>query len=170
MARVMMLPKVGVNMTEAVITRWLISVGDRISEGDPIMEAETDKATQEIQSTGSGVVVKLIAKEGQTVQCHEAILELAEEDEQPATAIGAEAAKGSSVKAATVPTPAASAPIAGVRSAETVPAGARKRISPLAKKIARERGIDWRLVEPSVPGARVVSADVRAYQAPAALR
>jgi pyruvate dehydrogenase E2 component (dihydrolipoamide acetyltransferase) len=162
----MTLPKVGVNMTEAVVMKWLVGVGDTIREGDPIMEAETDKATQEIQSTGSGVVAKLIAAEGQTVQCHEPILELAAEDEQPAAAASTEAVKEPAAKVATVPEPAQPAPV--FAPAETAAEAARKRISPLAKKIAREKGIDWRQVEPSVPGGRVVLEDVLAYKGNAA--
>ena len=67
MSKKMALPKIGVNMTEAMIAKWLIKPGDRIQEGDPVLEAETDKSTQEIYATESGVVSRLLAEEGDTV-------------------------------------------------------------------------------------------------------
>ena len=81
MARIMSLPKIGVNMTEALISRWLIKVGDTVTVGDAILEAETDKAVQEIYATESGIVSKLLRAEGETVQCHEDILVLIDEGE-----------------------------------------------------------------------------------------
>ncbi len=81
MAKSMALPKIGVNMTEAVIAEWYIKAGDVIKEGDPILNAETDKATQDIYATDSGTVGKLVAEIGQTVQTQETILLLLEDGE-----------------------------------------------------------------------------------------
>ena len=82
MAIKMALPKIGVNMTEAVITKWLIKPGDKLCEGDAVAEAETDKATQEILSTSSGTVAELLFSEGDTVQCFEDYVILIEEGEE----------------------------------------------------------------------------------------
>jgi len=78
MAKRMTLPKIGVNMTEATIMKWLIQPGDIINEGDAVMEAETEKATQEIFATESGIVAKLLFEEGETVECHEDIIVFSE--------------------------------------------------------------------------------------------
>ena len=64
MTRTMTLPKIGVNMTEAVVDSWFVKEGDRVREGDAILLAETDKATQDIYATDSGIVAKLLVKEG----------------------------------------------------------------------------------------------------------
>lgn len=81
MAKKMTLPKIGVNMEEAVVNKWLVKVGDRVEEGDAIMEAETDKANQEICATDSGIVGRLLVREGDTVQCNEPIILLLDEGE-----------------------------------------------------------------------------------------
>ena len=81
MAKKMALPKIGVNMTEAMITKWLVKTGDKIKDGDPVLEAETDKLTQEIYATESGIVAKLLAAEGETVQCYQDIMVLTAEGE-----------------------------------------------------------------------------------------
>ena len=79
MIKTMALPKLGVNMTEAMITRWLVKPGDKVNEGESILEAETDKAVQQIPSTQTGIVMELLCSEGDTVQCHEAIITFIEE-------------------------------------------------------------------------------------------
>lgn len=158
MAKKMALPKIGVNMTEAVITKWLVKTGDSIQDGDPVLEAETDKSTQEIYATESGVVTKLLAAEGETVQCGEDILVLTAEGE-----IYAE--NGNAAQPAVAEKPAAEIPL--VKTAESqvcvAATGARIRVSPLAKKTAKEMGIDLRLVTPAVPGARIVKKDVLGF-------
>ena len=67
MARTMTLPKIGVNLEEITLIRWLVKVGDMVNEGDPILEAETDKATQEFYSTESGILAALLVEEGDIV-------------------------------------------------------------------------------------------------------
>ena len=156
--RRMQLPKIGVNMTEAVIAKWLVEPGDKVNEGDPIIEAETDKSTQEIYATESGIVAKLLADEGETVQCYSDIMVLTDEGVEYDEAEGAAPAETEGPKARETTPPETPAPVR-----PTVPAavpGTRVRISPLAKKIAKENGIDFRLVPPAVPGGRIVKADV----------
>ncbi len=152
MSKKMALPKIGVNMTEAMIAKWLIKPGDRIQEGDPVLEAETDKSTQEIYATESGVVSRLLAEEGDTVQCYQDILLLDAENgveekaEKPAPQNKAEVPVQKNISPATVPFKTQG-----------------KRVSPLAKKVAKDMHIDIRQVQPAKPGARIVKADVVAY-------
>ncbi len=68
MPRIMTLPKLGINMTEATVIEWLVKEGDYVVEEQPVMEAETDKASQEIPSTQSGVIARILVKPGETVQ------------------------------------------------------------------------------------------------------
>ena len=162
MARKMALPKIGVNMTEAVIAKWLVKPGDVICEGDAIIEAETDKSTQEIYATEGGVVAKLLAEEGQTVPCHADIMVLVDEGEE----YREEAAAAEPKPAPAAQTPADCAPAQPVAPAQTAntpcarPAEGRVRISPLARKIARENGVDFHRISPAVPGGRIVKEDV----------
>ena len=160
MARKMALPKIGVNMTEAFISKWLIKQGDRVCVGDAVLEAETEKSSQEIYATEAGIVAELLCLEGDTVQCHEDIIIFIDEGEDY-------------VKAPQVLEPVA-APAASAESKpepETAPretpftGGLRIRISPLAKKMAAEHKIDVSLLAPSEPGGRIVKADVLRFLA-----
>lgn len=160
MARKMALPKIGVNMTEAVIAKWLVSPGDAVKDGDAIMEAETDKSTQEIYATESGIVAKLLADEGQTVECYSDIMVLTDEGEE----YKEESVAVEKPEAKAAP-PVAAAPVAAVVNTAPAPAvsGARVRVSPLAKKIAQENGIDFHRVPPATVGGRIVKKDVLAF-------
>lgn len=158
MARKMALPKIGVNMTEAVIAKWLVKPGDTLNEGDAIIEAETDKSTQEIYATEGGIVAKLLADEGQTVECYSDIMVLVDEGEEYKEEDSPAPVKEQELETpATPPVTSVSAP-AAVKTA--APAGGRVRISPLAKKIAKENGIDFHIIPPAISGARVVKKDV----------
>jgi pyruvate dehydrogenase E2 component (dihydrolipoamide acetyltransferase) len=184
MAKRIALPKIGVNMTEAVITRWLVTPGDAVRDGDPVLEAETDKATQEICATEDGVIAELIAQEGDTVQCGEDIFVIREEGEEytpgAAAAAAADAADVAAAAASAVTGAAAADAVAGEGAGEGGPVGAaaasaartdapgvadgaRLRVSPLAKKMAKEQGVDLSLVAPKTPGGRIVGADVAVY-------
>ncbi len=185
MAKNMTLPKIGVNMTEATITKWLISVGDTIAEGDVVCEAETDKSTQEIYATESGIVGQLLVAEGETVLCHQDMLMLLAEGEEaaplvkptptapaaPAAPKQAPMAAPSQLNTAIAAIVKKSAPTAATNQLNTAVAAIVKktskvRISPLAKKIAKEMGIDISLLSPAAPGARIVKKDVLSFKKP----
>lgn len=158
MARKMALPKIGVNMTEAVIAKWLVKVGDKVADGDAIIEAETDKSTQEIYATESGIVAQLLVSEGETVECNSDIMVLVDEGEEydpqkeETPVLKEEPAQEEMEKEAHTPVAPAPARIGS--------SGARVCVSPLAKKIAQENGIDFHIIPPSVPGGRIVKNDV----------
>jgi len=156
----MVMPKIGVNMTEAVIAKWLIKPGDKVAKDAHILDAETDKATQEILATEEGVVLRLLAAEGDTVECQQPILTLAAEGEDLDEAAAFEPPAQAAVSGA--PEPVAVVLAAPVE-VPAVPEGVRVRISPLAKKTARELGVDYMLVPPARPGGRIVRADVFKY-------
>lgn len=159
MSKTMTLPKIGVNMTEAIIDEWFVKPGDKISEGDAIFLAETDKATQDIFATESGVVGKLLAEQGDKVEIHQPIMILLDEGEEYTqdTADEAPEAKEETTKEEVAAKPAAPVVTTVKRT------GDRVRISPLAKKLAKEKGISIADLTPNEPGKRIVKADVLAY-------
>ena len=161
MSRRMTLPKIGVNMTEAVISKWLVKPGDVIKEGDPVIEAETDKSTQEIYATEGGKIAELLAEEGETVQCHADIIVLIDEGEEYVKEEKAETAKPEK-EAAAAPEEKAAEPPKNV-SAPVKVQGDRVRISPLARKIAKENGIDINVLAGFYPNKRIVKNDVNEY-------
>ena len=82
MPRTMTLPKIGVNMTEAIIDEWFVKEGDTVVKGDAILLAETDKATQDIYATDSGIVGKLLAAPGEKVHINQPIMVLVDAGEE----------------------------------------------------------------------------------------
>ena len=152
MAKAMIMPKIGVNITEAQITRWLIAEGDYVDEGQPVFEAETDKAIQEISSTTSGTIAKILAEEGDTVKILEPIAIVAQ--------------KGETVSEEDIKR------LAGdmvarkkIISSVNIIQNTHIKISPLAKKIANQMGIDYALVKPEQEGARICKDDILRYSA-----
>ena len=162
MPKEMTLPKIGVNMTEAVICEWKVGVGDKVAKDDLIMVAETDKALQEIFATDSGIVEKLRCEEGDTVACNAPII-LLKEDGEESEAEEASEKTGTKPKAAEAkPAGAKLAPMEEETTNVPMPED-RVKISPLAKKTAKERGIDIRDLKPREEGKRIVKSDVPDY-------
>lgn len=75
------LPKLGVDMVEAKIVKWIVKEGDVVKEGDTLVEVETDKAVQEIHATTSGIIKELLIEEGETVLCQQPIISFVEPGE-----------------------------------------------------------------------------------------
>lgn len=150
------MPKMGYDMTEGTILRWRKQEGDEVKRGEIIAEIETTKVTVEVEAYSSGVLRKILVREGQTVPVGQVIAVIAGRDE----AIPGLVEKAApSVKGA--PTPAVKAEEAAlVAKAEAAP---RIAASPLARQIAREQGIDLRLIRGTGPGGRIIKEDVEAF-------
>lgn len=167
MPTVMNMPKIGVNMTEAKITEWIVKEGDIIKEGDHILDAETDKAVQEIYSTMSGVIAKILTPVGMDVLCQSPIALMVEPGEKLDNEflnkfVGYNSDENKKEDVEIVKKPTKEVPADNqTDAAETV--SGRERISPLAKKLAKNLGISFAEIQPSKPGARIVKADVLAY-------
>lgn len=157
MPRTMTLPKIGVNMTEAIIGEWFVKEGDTIREGDAILRAETDKATQDIYATDSGILGKRLVHSGDRVEIHQPIMVLLDEGEEYSGVTKNE----TGTLPQTTNKQESSASMKKVCVQESKPHG---RISPLAKKLAKERGIDIADLKPANPKKRIVKADVLAFQ------
>ncbi len=152
------MPKLGQTMEEGKIERWLKKEGDRVAKGDVLLEITTDKATLEVESYGSGIIKKILAGEGETIPVTNVIAYIGEEaDELPP--LSQEKTEGPPQEEK------AGAPVApmGETSGET---GSRILASPLAKRLAREKGIDLSQIKGTGPGGRVTKEDVEAIKAP----
>ncbi len=175
------MPQMGADMTEGTLLRWLKQEGDDVARGEVIAEIETDKANVEIEAFDGGVFRKVLAQEGDIVKVGEVIAVIAGADEDVskymngASAIAKEtdaqpAQASAPIKAPERPVSAAAAAATATTGAQPVrrPAGGRLRVSPLAKRIAEDRGIDLQRVRGTGPDGRIVKRDVEALGADAA--
>ncbi len=162
MPKIMTLPKIGVNMTEATIVEWVAKEGDTIKVGDHILDAETDKAVQEIEATEAGVLAKILAQPGQVVECQKPIAILTEPGEKLPDDFDISVLAGEE-KTEPAQSPAATQAVAAPQQSAAAQSGGRVKISPSAKKLAKESGLDYTQIRPSKAGARITEADVKAF-------
>ena len=169
------LPRLGQGMESGTIVRWLKSEGDQVEKGEPLYELDTEKVTQEVEADASGVLLKILAGEGEEIEVGKAIAVIGEEGEDvPDAEPEAKEAKEEPAEAAAesengrpeeAEAPAAAEPQVSEPAAAD---GGRVKASPLARRIARERGIDLRSLRGTGPEGRIVAEDVeRAEVAPA---
>ncbi len=169
MAETINMPKLGFDMAEGLLVRWVKQVGETINKGDVLAEIETDKATVEVESSASGVVLQHIVDQGTVVPVNAPIAVVGQEGEKveapPKVESGKSDEKADEKPAApSQPTPASTSQASG--PAETVasgqPSAGSVKASPLAKKIARDNNINLASIQGSGPGGRVVRKDVEA--------
>jgi pyruvate dehydrogenase E2 component (dihydrolipoyllysine-residue acetyltransferase) len=165
------LPRLGQGMESGVIVRWLKSEGDAVKKGEPLYELDTDKVTQEVEAEVDGTLLKIVVPEGE-VEVGATVAVIGEDGAAPAEAPPAKeeaetpaeatpaSAKEIQEEAGTVPAddsaPAEPAPPAAAPSRE----GARVKASPLARRIARERGVDLQSLRGTGPEGRILAEDV----------
>jgi pyruvate dehydrogenase E2 component (dihydrolipoamide acetyltransferase) len=158
------MPKMGDGMEEGTILRWIKHEGDPVAVEEPIAEIETDKANVEIPAEDSGILTRIVVGEGQTVPVGTVIAYIGEPG--PSAGNGRETRPAEALTA-TPPHPAGapSAPTLEEEKQATTrgPEIERVKASPLARKMAREMGIDLALLSGSGPGGRIVERDVEAY-------
>ncbi|UYW01475.1 pyruvate dehydrogenase complex dihydrolipoamide acetyltransferase [Flavobacterium agricola] len=164
--KIITMPRLSDTMTEGTVATWLKKIGDTITEGDILAEIETDKATMEFEAFEAGTLLYIGVEEGQTasVDAVLAILGPAGTDVS-AFVNGAPAPQAAPAKAETTAVPAQAAPAASANQA-AVPAvvnSGRIFASPLAKKIAEDKGIDLRSVKGSGENGRIIKADVESF-------
>ncbi|MEN9683518.1 MAG: hypothetical protein RLZZ427_1269 [Pseudomonadota bacterium] len=161
------MPALSPTMEEGTLAKWLVKVGDKVSSGDIMAEIETDKATMEFEAVDEGVITAIAVPEGsEGVKVGTVIATLAGEDEDVSAVPAAPVAKPASAPVA-APAAAVSAP-APVPAAKPMATGDRIVASPLAKRIAADRGVDLAAVRGSGPNGRIVKADVEGAPAGAA--
>jgi pyruvate dehydrogenase E2 component (dihydrolipoamide acetyltransferase) len=171
MANIIEMPKLSDTMTVGTLVKWLKKEGDAVKSGDMLAEVETDKATMELESFFDGTLLSIFVKAGSQVPLGAPLCAIGKPGEKvdaPAPK-AAEAAvpQAPAPVAAPAPTPALApapspAPVAApVPAQAAVPAG-RIKVSPLARKLAAEKGVDLSNVKGSGPGGRIIRADVLA--------
>lgn len=159
MAETINMPKLGFDMAEGLLVRWVKQVGETINKGDVLAEIETDKATVEVESSASGVVLQLIAEQGTMVPVN-----------APIAVVGAEGEKVDAPAAAPVESgkqkaeekPASQTPPASAQTTQASAStdGGPVKASPLARKIARDNNINLAQLQGSGPNGRIVRKDV----------
>jgi pyruvate dehydrogenase E2 component (dihydrolipoamide acetyltransferase) len=164
MATEVLMPALSPTMEEGTLAKWLVKAGDKVKSGQILAEIETDKATMEFEAVDEGIVGSLLVAEGTAgVKVNTPIAVMLEEGES------ADAAPAPA-KAAPVATPVAvesraeARPTAAVAPAPVAATGARVFASPLARRIAAEKGLDLSKVVGSGPHGRIVKADVEGAQ------
>ncbi|MCA9292876.1 MAG: 2-oxo acid dehydrogenase subunit E2 [Phycisphaerales bacterium] len=170
------MPRLSDTMEQGTIVSWSVKEGDSVSAGDVLGDIETDKATMELQSFDDGTVAALLLKEGKSVRVGTAIMVLAEDGEDAAS-VKAQYADGANASAPAKSEETAAASSGGSDSssngasstAVAEPAhtsnghgGGRVFASPLAKKVAQERGVNLAGIEGTGPGGRIIQRDVEA--------
>ena len=165
-----LMPALSPTMEEGTLAKWLVKEGDTVSSGDLLAEIETDKATMEFEAVDEGVIGKLMVAEGTEAVKVNTVIAVLLEDGESASDIGTAAAP----KAAEAPVANAAAP-APQAAATSAPApaapqkdGTRIFASPLARRIAADKGLDLATVRGSGPKGRIVKADVMDAQPSAA--
>ncbi|PZQ51030.1 MAG: pyruvate dehydrogenase complex dihydrolipoamide acetyltransferase [Novosphingobium pentaromativorans] len=164
------MPALSPTMEEGKLAKWLVKEGDTVSSGDIMAEIETDKATMEFEAVDEGVIGKILVAEGTDgVKVGTVIAVLAGEGED-ASAVSAAPEKAEAPKAAAKPAEAAPAPAAAAPAPAAASALKEGRVaaSPLAKRIAADKGVDLATVKGSGPNGRIVKADVEGAKAGAA--
>ena len=157
-----LMPALSPTMEEGTLAKWLVKEGDTVSSGDIIAEIETDKATMEFEAVDEGVIGKILIAEGsEGVKVNTPIAVLLE-DGETADDVAAASAPAAAPTAAPAPSAAAAAEPAAVAAAPAAPAhdGTRVFASPLARRIAADKGLDLSQISGSGPRGRIVKADV----------
>ena len=169
------MPALSPTMEEGTLAKWLVKEGDTVAAGDLLAEIETDKATMEFEAVDEGTIAKIVVAEGTDgVKVGTVIAILAAEGEDASAAASAPAsapAPAAEAPAETkAPTPTPEVKGYGVSPAEQAPGhpqaapaadgGTRVKASPLARRLAEQRGLDLSTLQGSGPGGRIVKADI----------
>jgi len=158
-AQDIVMPRLSDSMEEGTILRWLKSAGDQVSLGEELVEIETDKANMVYEAPAGGTLIETLAQEGDTLPIGQVIARVGEAGEKP-SGDGA-AAKREPEAAVDAPTQAPVETPPTEAHAPAAPSGdGRVKASPLARRIASEKGLDLAALSGSGPGGRIVKADV----------
>lgn len=156
-----LMPALSPTMEEGTLAKWLVKEGDTLSSGDVMCEIETDKATMEFEAVDEGVIGKILIAEGTEGVKVNAAIAILLEDGESADDIGAQSAAPAPASAPKAEAPAAAeAPKAAPAPAAAKSDGSRLFASPLARRIAEQKGLDISQIKGSGPHGRIVKADI----------
>ncbi|MBD9197903.1 MAG: 2-oxo acid dehydrogenase subunit E2 [Clostridiales bacterium] len=157
MAYEVLMPQLGLTMEEGTVSQWIKHEGDEVKTGDVIVEITTDKLTNEVASEHDGVMLKIVAQEGEDIPVKGLLCYIG----QPGEAVGDAPAAPAAAPAAAETAPAAAAPAAAPAPVAAAN-GKRIRISPLARKTAAKMGVDYSGIAGTGPSGRIVVKDILA--------
>ena len=157
MAYEVLMPQLGLTMEEGTVSQWIKHEGDEVKTGDVIVEITTDKLTNEVASEHDGVMLKIVAQEGEDIPVKGLLCYIG----QPGEAVGDAPAAPAAAPAAAAAAPAAAAPAAAPAPVAAAN-GKRIRISPLARKTAAKMGVDYSGIAGTGPSGRIVVKDILA--------
>lgn len=163
MASIITLPAIVADAADAVVQTWLVAVGDTVERGQPVADIETEKATVELEAEASGKVSRMLVEAGSTVQVGAPILLLSDgsDSDEELEAFLSEATSPEERQSESAAADAYTSPVpATIPEPSSDVADARIFISPLARRRARERGLDITTVSGSGPGGRILRRDV----------
>jgi pyruvate dehydrogenase E2 component (dihydrolipoyllysine-residue acetyltransferase) len=175
MATDVTMPRLSDSMEEGTVLKWLVEVGGEVKRGEALVEIETDKANMTYEADTDGTLIEVVAQEGDTLAIGEVIARIGEAGEAPAEGKAEEeppaeeeAPAEEEQAAAEEPEPEPAPAPAATATEERRPApsgngdGGRVKASPVARRMARELGVELARLEGSGPGGRIVKADVQA--------
>jgi pyruvate dehydrogenase E2 component (dihydrolipoamide acetyltransferase) len=162
------MPRLSDSMEEGTILSWLKQVGDEIAVGDELVEIETDKANMAYEADEAGTLTEILAKEGETLPIGSPIARIGDGDSANGQSARAAGPVSDTSPSPTGEGPASSPPTAGAEEADAEDRtdeaesedGERVKASPLAKRLARDKGLDLKELHGSGPGGRIVKHDV----------
>ena len=164
------MPSMGADMTEGTIAKWLMAEGDTVSRGDKLAEIETDKTVVEMEAYSEGLLRKIVVEEGNLVQVGTVIAFIGDADDEVPEVVATPAAEAPKAEkaapapaAAPIPAPVQQAAPAPAPTAPAASAGGRVKASPIARKIAEEKGFDIATVPGTGPGGRITKSDVENF-------
>ncbi len=163
MAETVSMPKLGFDMAEGTLIRWVRKEGEPVNKGDVLAEIETDKATVEVESSASGIVRRLLVDEGTVVPVNTPIAVVGEADEVIGDQELGNKESGKQEKVESGEQKVENRSLDGNRLTQSPisnPQSSIVRASPLAKKIARDQGLDLGRIQGSGPGGRIVRKDI----------
>ena len=175
MAEVVRMPKMSDTMTEGVLAKWHKKVGDKVKSGDLVAEVETDKATMDFESFQEGTILYIGVEEGKAVPVDAIIAVLGKEGEDfkslltESPAAATPAAPVAAAPAAIVEASPVAAPAAATPTVISISSDARVKASPLAKKIAQEKGINLNQISGSAENGRITKKDVENFKGGASM-
>jgi pyruvate dehydrogenase E2 component (dihydrolipoamide acetyltransferase) len=161
------LPRLGQGMESGTIVRWLKSEGEPVEKGEPLFELDTDKVTQEVEAEASGVLLKIAVAEGE-VPVGRTVAFIGSEGEAVPDVVATEELASDKVSQALPEVPATADSPPSAEEVEPAPASnGRIKASPLARRLARERGIELAAIRGTGPEGRIVAEDVERAEAAA---
>jgi len=171
------MPKLSEAMETGKVIKWLRNEGDRVQSGDIVAEIETDKADVEMEAFGAGVLRKIVVPAGERAPVGSLIGVIAEPGEDIAPVLAEAGGPSPAAKAPPAVSPAPAAPVpksvapaaapapvvsSAAAAVPAAPVAERLRVSPLARKVAAQAGLDLRLIQGTGPGGRIIRRDVEA--------